>query len=289
LDKSPNWNDVWANIDFEKLQPLEKSLFSDLYDFALPNSPNNQEKAIEIGCFPGKFIGYLGQKGYEISGIDTHNRVSEITGWARSLNYKVGTFENTSLESFSNSSKLKYDVVTSLGFIEHFENFCDVLHQHAALCSIGGKLIIGCPNFASPLQRALHETLDNTNLSKHVLEAMYPLVWATFLKVAGFSIEFCGSLGGFGFWSETVTTNPKIAVLQNLMPQLGQFSNQLSEDLNRKESSYVALIGNKLNDTPPLNALLDFSNSCHQIALELSNRDQDLSKDYIKFITSLIK
>ena len=224
MDKSPDWNSSWAEIDFTRQTPLATGLFSNFLDIVVPRVDPATKTAVEIGCFPGKFIEYVGQKGYVISGIDTYPRVTDIASWAAGRSCRVGSFSQESLERYAATSQEQFDVVLSLGFIEHFNNFCDVIYDHARLCKEGGLVIIGAPNFASPIQRALHRALDEKNLADHVLEAMYPKTWATFLACLGFQIDYAGSIGGFDFWHETPADNPSITVMQNLIPHLSRVS-----------------------------------------------------------------
>ena len=102
--------------------------------------------------------------------------LDRIAEWASARGRDVGLFTQTTLEEYAKTSNEKFDIVLSLGFIEHFNNFCGVIFDHATLCKTGGTVIIGAPNFASPIQRALHRVLDKDNLSNHVLETMYPKV-----------------------------------------------------------------------------------------------------------------
>ncbi len=289
MDKSPDWNSSWADIDFDQLPPLGNGLFSNFLDIVVPGVAPNSKSAIEIGCFPGKFIEYIGQKGYSINGIDTYSRVGDIAGWATRRGRFVGSFEQESLEDFARSSQRQFDVVLSLGFIEHFANFCEVLYDHASLCAVGGLVIIGAPNFSSPIQRALHQVLDGKNLSAHVLEAMYPKVWAVYLGFLGFRIDYAGSIGGFDFWNETAAENPKITVLQKLIPHLSPFAQKLSEEFNARESSYMALVGTKTRELPDKNETIAMAKLCQELALDFSNKDGLLAESGAHFLSGLCK
>lgn len=289
MDKSPDWDSAWSNVDFDTLTPLEPGLFSRLLDLAVPGVAPHTKRAIEIGCFPGRFIDYVGQKGYEISGVDTYARVGEIALWASRRGRAVGAFRQDSFQSFVKDARKPFDVVMSLGFIEHFNDFCDVLYGHVQLCAVGGRIVVGAPNFASPIQRALHQVLDEKNLSSHVLEAMYPAVWATFLSALGVRVDFAGPVGGFGFWTDTVMDNPRAQLLQKLLPQLSGALQQMSPAFNEREASYIAAIGTMTRPLPPRDEVADLSRHCAGLAAELSGRDQSLARSCIDFVSGLCR
>ena len=289
MDKSPDWASSWADIDFKELQPLEDGLFSKFLDIWIPGDAPDSRSAIEIGCFPGKFIEYVGQKGYVISGIDTYPRVDSISGWARARGRTVDGFLQENLQAFAQSSQKKYDVVLSLGFIEHFSDFCEILYQHAALCAVGGQVIVGAPNFSSPIQRALHRALDAKNISDHVLEAMYPKVWAVYLAALGFEIAYAGPLGGFDFWHETPAEKPEVAVLQNLLPHLSPFAQKLSDGFNASESSYQVMVGKKTRELPGMQEIAGLSKLCREMALDLSKKDEALAESTVRFLSDLCR
>ena len=287
MDKSPDWNTTWSQINFNTLIPLDQGLFSQLIDMSIPVIDRGSKTAIEIGCFPGRFIEYIGRKGYVINGVDNYFRVGEIAHWTKKLGHTVGLFHNNTLVDFIHKTKDTYDVVMSLGFIEHFNNFCEVLYHHLQLCAIGGKVVIGSPNFASPMQRALHTVLDKSNLESHVLSSMYPTVWATFLTALGVRIEYAGPVGGFAFWSDSHNENLKVQELQNLVPQLTSTIRRLSLPFNNRESSYVATFGTKIKPLPSYDEVIDLSRHCLSLSHELSDRDNRLSQSYVRFIKEL--
>lgn len=287
MDKSPNWDSAWSQINFDTLAPLEVGMFSQLIDWAVPVVESGSKSAIEIGCFPGRFIEYVGRKGYVISGVDNYARVGEITQWAVKYGHMVGRFHQDTLSGFVSNTRETFDVVLSLGFIEHFHDFCDVLYSHLQLCTIGGRVVIGAPNFASPVQRALHHVLDNSNITSHVLTAMYPSVWATYLSALGVRIDFAGPLGGFAFWSDSDQENSRIQLLQKVVPQLSGTMRQMSPKFNERESSYLATIGTKTRSLPPYNEAIELSKHCLKLASELSDRDQRIAQPCINFLTEL--
>ena len=163
------------------------------------NFLKNENKTIfEIGCFPGRFLYHFGKLGYELNGIDQTEYLDRMIDWFKNNSFKIGGFRQGDV--FNLSFDKQYDVVASFGFIEHFENFEEVLKIHCNLVKAGGYIYVTVPNFAGFIQNKLHSFFDNESLNKHCVPSMDPEKWARVLKTEGFEIIKNGYLGGFDFW-----------------------------------------------------------------------------------------
>ena len=109
--------------------------------------------------------------------------------------FSSGDFSSTSHEK-------RFDLVYSLGFIEHFTDFEQIILRHAELVGPGGYLFVSAPNFRGFIQRWLHRFLDKENLDRHHLPAMDPERWAEILRGNGFDVLFAGHYGKLAFWVE---------------------------------------------------------------------------------------
>jgi len=289
LEKAPHWETSWDTIG--ELAPIESNTFFGQILQSFPDVARGQNSALEIGCFPGQFIDFLGGKGYRVSGFDTYERTPLINDWLRKRDRDVGEFQCKSLDQYLvDNPGIAFDVVISLGFIEHFADFCDVLHKHARLCRLGGAIMVGAPNFASPMQRALHETLDKTNLSKHVLEAMYPKIWALYLSSIGFQIRHSGSVGRFSFWAETPTTDEKIRLLQAVLPRAIPAVSALGDGFNQQEAGYGLVLAVKVRETPADDENNKaFAGQCLALAQEMSAKDKELSDPISALLTRMMQ
>lgn len=292
MDKSPHWSEQWDRIEsFSELQG--NSIFSQLIDAATiySGSSDKSRTAIEIGCFPGQFIDYVASKGYRVSGIDTYPGVDRLAGWLRQRGRDVESFAPQSLSDFVGEYRGEgYDLVLSLGFVEHFTEFCEVLWDHVRLTKVGGRIVVGAPNFASPFQRALHQTLDPQNLANHVLEAMYPIAWANFLSAVGVEINYSGHLGGFCFWSETRFDDPRRTRLQHLMTQVSPSLASLGTRFNEEESGYGVVIGTKVQDmSQQMKHVNRVSAQVNSMARKISQRDEALARQYGSFIEYMLQ
>jgi len=203
------WTDSYGNTPFVKYE-LENDHFKLLFAYA---DKDKISSVIEIGSFPGPFLAALGECQYELNGIDFHpmNTV-ELPNWLRSLGYRVGSFYSEDFLSFPLEEQ--FDLVYSLGFIEHFENFDEIIRRHTRLVKDNRYLFISTPNFKGVVQKWLHAFLDKENLDKHHLPSMDPAVWAEVLRKGGFKVLFSGYYGQIGFW---VDRNNKRSPIKSML------------------------------------------------------------------------
>lgn len=163
-------------------------------------------RCFEVGCYPCGFLAALGKTyDLEINGVDiTSVPFEPLYAWLDSQNVRRG--EILRGDAFAVIDQLaskgqSYDLVYSLGFIEHFNNFLEVIDTHDKIVVPGGLLLIATPNFRGWLQHFLHNWLDRKNLEGHVLPSMDPALWARHLANR-YDVLFAGHVGGFDFWDE---------------------------------------------------------------------------------------
>lgn len=248
---------------------LEKNLryyagdpaYSEKYEVALPPAdgmisqfvkahiPRGEGDCIEIGCSPGGFLTLFGELGYTLHGIDFDPRIQTyLPAWLRERNFKPGEFivDNFTSHPFA----LHYDVVYSLGFIEHFPNWTDVIGRHAELVKENGWLLIGAPNYAGIVQRVLHKLLEEENYKTHVTASMSPAVWKQILEGAGFEVSFAGTVGAFDLWTRGTENLPRITqefawMIDAIKPTLAA----LEETQSFASSSYLGIVARRSSST----------------------------------------
>jgi SAM-dependent methyltransferase len=151
----------------------------------------------------------------------------------------VGKIYKTELLKFTPFEK--YDVVLSLGLIEHFKEVDNVIEKHFSLLKPGGKLILGIPNFKS-INFLIQKYMDANLLAKHNLRIMNKDFFENLTRVFPVKKIFVDYVGGFEpalFWV------PKPNVLSRIILKafgaLGLLRrNSIVDDLNsRLFSSYI--------------------------------------------------
>lgn len=208
-------------------------------------SQKEDGNCIEIGCSPGGFLTLFGDLGYTLHGIDFDPRIqNELPQWLTKNGYKPGEFivDDFTTHQFS----MQYDMVYSLGFIEHFTNWVDILLRQADLVKEGGYLLIGTPNYAGFFQRLLHKMFEKENYTTHVTASMNPKLWRELLEATGFRVIFAGTVGAFDLWTRGTETLPRITqellwAVENLRPTLSV----IEESKSFAMSPYLAIVAQR--------------------------------------------
>jgi L-malate glycosyltransferase len=215
------WDQSYAELPHEIVPTTDR--IRTWIETVLPIAAKGEE-AIEIGCFPGRYLAVLGTMKYVLHGIDRSPELDRLPGELLAAGYKIGSFERN--DFLVSEIENRFDVVCSFGFIEHFTNWTDILRKQAALVNNGGTILVETPNFAGWLQRILHFLLDNENYRRHEQSAMDPQTWALVLEREGFKIDFAGYVGRFEFWRDgDMSTSVKLfdSVVRTLSPILRLF------------------------------------------------------------------
>ncbi len=183
---------------------VETIFFGELFDLHLKKDTG--KSVLEVGCAGGEYLCYMTKKyGFKPYGIDFSDEIHKtkelflFNGLPEPVLHK-GDF-------FSWQPDRNFDVVFSIGFIEHFEDTKSVLKKHVDILSPGGKLIITLPHFAH-LQYLFHWLIDRENLKVHNTKMMRLPVIRGALEGLPLRVEHLDYYQTFGFWTERKTWNP---------------------------------------------------------------------------------
>ena len=99
------------------------------------------EPILEAGCGLGAWVIYLGDRGYDIAGIDNDAQViGRLKEWRPSLNVSAGDIRGLPYETGS------LGAVISLGVMEHFEEGCDeAMRETCRVLRPGGLFFFTVP------------------------------------------------------------------------------------------------------------------------------------------------
>jgi SAM-dependent methyltransferase len=199
LTEKEYWDQYWQkySLPLEVSKSIDNPFLIEIlntFDRYLPY--DKSQSILEIGGSPGQYLAYMHKTyGYKISCLD----FSSI-GCAKTLeNYELlqikGTVYQTDL--FSEDLRLPlFDIVYSLGFIEHFSDTNLVIEKHLNLTKPGGILFLGVPNF-SGVNHFFLKRLAPHLLSKHNLAVMDLNNWISFEKKFNLQTIYKGYIGGF--------------------------------------------------------------------------------------------
>ena len=202
---------------------------------------NYDKMMVEIGCAPGKWLTLFNKElCYCVEGYEYIKTAAEKTKKNLILNgIPVDQFQIYVDDFVSSKISLKYDVVVSLGFIEHFQNYDQIMKKHLEILKDGGILIIGVPNFTGInyfIQRIIDFYSVCKILPKHNLKTMNLDVYRNFVKNNNLRLIFNNYIGGFEpalFNSQQITNR----FIRLFVPLIIKFSSVFFGKINTQITS----------------------------------------------------
>lgn len=131
---------------------------------------NSHKTLLEIGGYPGRYASYLAKKFKLIpSIIDFNPSGSVVENVMKEMQIEKHRYINE--DFFSHCTSKKYDLVFSMGFIEHFSDFNRALDLHTKYLSYNGYLLIIIPSkrYGQLIYRYI---FDRDDLEKHNKKCM---------------------------------------------------------------------------------------------------------------------
>lgn len=243
------WEKNWGESELWRYKKIVKYMathrrFDKLFKSFLER---DSKKILEIGCAKGGWLIYFAKEfDYEPYGID----YSEIGCKMAEENLKVANVNGkifcedifqTSLENES------FDIVYSMGLIEHFENPTKIIDKHIELLKKKGILIISIPNFKSPIYRFLAKILGKERgiLESHNIDIMQKAELNKLCQNKGIQILMLDYFGPVNI--ALVCGGIQNKVMLYLMHIMNQMIGYLTFHLkSRYCSPYIVLIAKKM-------------------------------------------
>lgn len=196
------WESYWAtHIQLPKTYnpavALDRCIGATVERFLAPDPTRTM---LEVGCCPGKWMIYFHQTfGYRVSGIDYLPIGIAYTRQNLALS-QVACEELIQADVVGWQTDQRYDVVFSVGFVEHFTDVELVLQSHLDLTTPGGYMLVGWPRFHGLLYR-LQAYFDSFSrfqvLPWHNLASMDLAVLRDFAARHPVQVCFLGYIGGW--------------------------------------------------------------------------------------------
>jgi len=134
----------WVQSGNNKIPNHVGSWFQEIFDKFLPK--DDTKTVIEVGTCPGYNLAALVRShNYSPFAIDFLPAVNDLPVYFQANGLPSPEVFNEDFIEWK--SPLNFDVVMSFGFIEHFENWEEVLQKHWDIVAPGGVLLIGVPIF----------------------------------------------------------------------------------------------------------------------------------------------
>lgn len=200
-DKKLTKQAFWENYWDKNLEGREKKrtsiLVEDIYRVFNKYLPKNSDLSIlEIGGAPGEYLIHMTRNfGYSANSMDYSEVGNKMTlENFEKVGLEVELFEQD-LFAEKKTSKL-FDIVYSLGFIEHFEDTNNVVRKHLDYLKPGGILLLGVPNLTGVYGWFLKHLSPSYN-ETHNLKSMNLKNWDSFESEFNLKPIFKGYIGGF--------------------------------------------------------------------------------------------
>jgi SAM-dependent methyltransferase len=148
---------------------------------------------LEVGCAPARWLLFYAEHfGARVEGIEYSAKGAALS---RKNLEQAGIEGAIHQADFFAMDARPFDLVLSLGFIEHFDEIDAVFDRHVQLVAPGGRLVIGVPNYRG-LNRVIQWLADPGHLRLHNLKAMKPSLYRRLAGHRALKIEHIDYLGG---------------------------------------------------------------------------------------------
>lgn len=201
LTSPADWDRYWGGISLPREirrepRALYLNAILDVFDRHLPRGEDL--RALEIGGAPGQYLAYVYRTfGYEVHCLDYSSLGCEATRRNLAMLGIPGTVHEADLFDDSTPSRLPaFDVVYSLGLIEHFADLDGVVERHLAFLKPGGTLLLGVPNFQG-VNGWFLRTLAPELYAQHHIPAMNLRNWTSFERRFRLTRLYRRYVGGF--------------------------------------------------------------------------------------------
>jgi glycosyltransferase involved in cell wall biosynthesis/SAM-dependent methyltransferase len=193
------WDRYWSSLKLPtEVQREPGNVYGnailDVFERHLP--ADSSLTAAELGGAPGQYLAFLHKTlGFHVTCID----YSSIGCQKTRENFRLLGIDGATIKMdiFDLAAETpQFDVVYSLGLIEHFEDRVAVVSRHVRLIRPGGYLVLGVPNL-----RGLHgwffKRLRPRSYATHSIGAMDLRSWRSFEDAMRLNVLFKNYVGGF--------------------------------------------------------------------------------------------
>lgn len=180
------------------------------------NKSDSIQTILEIGGYPGRYLAYLASKfNLMPTSIDFNSDREKIDQVMKA--FDVTDYSVIQTDFLTHQPTDQYDIVISNGFIEHFENFEQVMDKHVAYLKKGGTMLIMIPN-KRWLRKWYGFLVDYRNLKAHNLKSMRKKVFIDFAVRNDLELLDFSYFGGFAF-----NPHQKLNIIQQLIYKTTRF------------------------------------------------------------------
>lgn len=193
------WDNYWAGIKLpERVETNSQWQLALANEFRKHLPDGRSRKLFEVGGAPGRWLVWFAQEmGYQVTTCDSSPHGVRLTLENLRMHHIEGEVHQTDFLTGS-LPEHTFDVVVSIGFIEHFADAKPIIARHLDLLKPGGLLALEVPNMAGSLNLKLLRLAGMQNfLSVHNLSVMNSTYFQTVAQEFDLKPKFLGYIGGF--------------------------------------------------------------------------------------------
>lgn len=245
LTEQDFWRNYWLRHPV-LYQPVKQNyIFGDVFQKIYHMSPF--QSALEVGGFPGFYALYLKK----------HLRIEHVALLDYFIDYPLmqdlwqrnglspAEVEVIHTDLFEYNPPKKYDMVFSVGLIEHFSDTESILKEHVKFLADDGYLMVAIPNFRG-LNGWIQKVFDRGNYDKHYIPCMSKTHLRTAAEALGLKVVHCDYYKVFSVWLEKHPPKPWYArILVKTIWLTGKVLSKLIPVKTRWFSPYIVLIARK--------------------------------------------
>lgn len=165
--------------------------------------PYRGQRFLELGCSPGQVSAMICNRiPMRAEGVDFSDSAWLYLENMKTVGVTDAVLHRSDFRSFQ--PETPFDVVSSFGLVEHFDDPQEVLDHHDRLLQKGGLCVVELPRFIG--LSWLHKWIfDRPNLRAHNVKTMRLDVFRRFAERAGHEVLFLDMVGGPQVWGYSKT------------------------------------------------------------------------------------
>jgi SAM-dependent methyltransferase len=198
----PMWDAMHAGANFAPTYPRPERFRGnfDLVDQFVRNIPGGAgRRLLEMGCGGSRWLPWFAREmGYSVEGVDYSSSGCRNSQRGLEAAGVTGTIHCRDFLDLGQEFERRYDIVSSFGVVEHFEDPTSVLRLFAKCLRSEGLMVTFVPNMAG-LYGSLIKHFDRALFETHLLFDLEDL--ADFHRRAGMEIKLATYTGWADFQS----------------------------------------------------------------------------------------
>lgn len=232
------WENYYRKTKIHREQILRVcGRYDNFWDQLIQSCQHPPKSIIEIGAYPGRYIAYLAARyGLEATALDYNSDRTKIEDAFAAMG--VTNYEIIQADFLQYEPSRQYSLVISNGFIEHFENYDEVLDRHCQYLAPGGAMLVMIPNKRF-LRKWYGWMVDQKNLKAHNLKCMHLNTFRRFADRNYLQIEFLDYFGGFPYGVHQKLNFPQTLIFQIFRRLFKKFNPFIERFPNRFLSSSI--------------------------------------------------